>query len=70
MLHICYTFILFQNEIDQDRRVLKKHVNDLNEKLINYERLFGKVFGEQMNLPVPEKMLKQIKVPTLIIIKL
>lgn len=56
---------MFQDEIEEDRRALKKQLNEANEKLKSLgdrERLYSEVLGDQMNAPVPDKLLKKIKV--------
>lgn len=51
--------------MEEDRRVLKRKLNEANEKLKSLgdrEKLYSEVLGDQMNAPVPEKLLKKIKV--------
>lgn len=57
--------VCIQDEIEEDRRVLKRQLNEANEKLKKLgdsEKLYSEALGDQMNAPVPEKLLKKIKV--------
>lgn len=45
--------------------MLKKQLNEANEKLKRLgdsEKLYSEALGDQLNAPVPEKLLKKIKV--------
>lgn len=56
--------INFKDEIEEDRRELKKQLNEANEKLRSMgdrDKLLSEALGDQMNVPVPEKLMKKIK---------